>query len=447
MSRFALGLNQKNSFNTLKPVPTAAIFMGATRGKGSTTRKFNFCKAHSPTPSLCINQFINIQGSNLAPPVPPVPPVTSSWSTVPGAGFAQQLPPYPALPLYSGVVDNSGNIYVSNINQISIYSKASQQWQVGTQISSTSGTTTAYLFYNNGVIYIGGNFTLLTSSNGLYLPSNYFASYNTTNTFWTDLNQYNDIKTPITAFTVKNNIIYIATQYVPGKGGPLLKTYNISTGLFGNILSSMNPLSINDVINNIAVDGSNNIFISGIFDDFDNNVNRVLTINSGEDQIETVAGYFNDIINTLTIDTNNNLYIGGKFTSYNRGFGRDISMNYVSRLNSINTTSWFPLPSSNGDLLGEVNSIIIDSKNNFYIGGGFTTTTMNNTLNFIATWSPSNPAFTALNYGLTDSVSSLFIGNNNLYLLGTFNGFYNSIPPPSPPPVTTCQYMATRTNI
>lgn len=53
------GFNQKR-FNSTSRVTTAAVNMGSTRGIGSTTRKFYYCKQHSDNPSLCINQFINI---------------------------------------------------------------------------------------------------------------------------------------------------------------------------------------------------------------------------------------------------------------------------------------------------------------------------------------------------------------------------------------------------
>ena len=57
MPLFKSGLYQKNFLSTSK-VSGPAINMGCTRGRGSTTRMFNYCKEHSENPSLCINQFI-----------------------------------------------------------------------------------------------------------------------------------------------------------------------------------------------------------------------------------------------------------------------------------------------------------------------------------------------------------------------------------------------------
>jgi len=54
---FNYGLNQKR-FNG--KVSTAAVNMGSTKGRGSTTRMFNYCTQHSEEPSECINAFISI---------------------------------------------------------------------------------------------------------------------------------------------------------------------------------------------------------------------------------------------------------------------------------------------------------------------------------------------------------------------------------------------------
>ena len=60
---FNLGLFQKN-FNSTSKVSGAAINIGCTRGRGSTTRMFNYCNKKSINPSICINQFITIKNVN-----------------------------------------------------------------------------------------------------------------------------------------------------------------------------------------------------------------------------------------------------------------------------------------------------------------------------------------------------------------------------------------------
>jgi hypothetical protein len=56
---FNLGLFQKN-FGGNNRIAGVSINLGSTKGRGSSTRMFNYCKTHSANPSECIDQFINI---------------------------------------------------------------------------------------------------------------------------------------------------------------------------------------------------------------------------------------------------------------------------------------------------------------------------------------------------------------------------------------------------
>ena len=73
MPRLNLGFNQRN-FNGTKPTSTAAINMGTMRGKGSTSRMFNYCTQRSANPSECINQFINV----VTAPIPFTAPIITN---------------------------------------------------------------------------------------------------------------------------------------------------------------------------------------------------------------------------------------------------------------------------------------------------------------------------------------------------------------------------------
>lgn len=52
---FNLGLFQKHFLPTSK-VSGPAINMGCTKGRGSTTRMYNYC-SHHKNPSVCIKNF------------------------------------------------------------------------------------------------------------------------------------------------------------------------------------------------------------------------------------------------------------------------------------------------------------------------------------------------------------------------------------------------------
>jgi hypothetical protein len=64
---FNLGLNQKH-FGGNHKIANVSINLGSTKGRGSSTRMFNYCKERSANPSECINQFINVNvSSNVTP--------------------------------------------------------------------------------------------------------------------------------------------------------------------------------------------------------------------------------------------------------------------------------------------------------------------------------------------------------------------------------------------
>ena len=53
---FNLGLNQKR-FGGNQQIAGVSVNLGATKGRGSSTRMFNFCNKRQSY-SYCINQFI-----------------------------------------------------------------------------------------------------------------------------------------------------------------------------------------------------------------------------------------------------------------------------------------------------------------------------------------------------------------------------------------------------
>ena len=66
---FNLGFNQKK-FGGNNKIAGVSINLGNTKGRGSSTRMFNYCNQHSANPFECINQFINITPLPLLSPSP-----------------------------------------------------------------------------------------------------------------------------------------------------------------------------------------------------------------------------------------------------------------------------------------------------------------------------------------------------------------------------------------
>jgi len=53
---FNLGLYQKR-FGGNNKIAGVSVNLGSTKGRGSSTRMFNWCHQYSQKPSLCITQF------------------------------------------------------------------------------------------------------------------------------------------------------------------------------------------------------------------------------------------------------------------------------------------------------------------------------------------------------------------------------------------------------
>ena len=66
-----------------RPIVEGTINLGSTKGRGSSTRMFNYCNQRSANPSECINQFINVA----APPPPTPTPTILVYNTDQGTSF------------------------------------------------------------------------------------------------------------------------------------------------------------------------------------------------------------------------------------------------------------------------------------------------------------------------------------------------------------------------
>ena len=64
-----------------QPIEAGTIKIGSLKGRGSTTRMFNWCKTHSTNPSECINQFITVKNGSLSATILGQPIVNSLTST------------------------------------------------------------------------------------------------------------------------------------------------------------------------------------------------------------------------------------------------------------------------------------------------------------------------------------------------------------------------------
>ena len=396
---FNLGLFQKN-FNSTSRVGSGAINMGCTRGRGSTTRMFNYCKEHSPNPSLCINQFINIRSSQL--------PTSSGWSTQEGKLLGGNLFGN-NFSINSVAADINGNIYIAvNNNDTSEY--LVKKW------NGTSWSTLGDSFDNSiytiaidkmGNIYVGGYFTN---------QGNYIAKWNPTGSgSWSALG--NGFDSGVYAITIdaKNNVY---------AGGEFLNNYAETIKYFyaakwnGSNWSKLD-LGLSDYNGSYSRNVLDMIFFNGkiymVGELYGSNItpynNFSIKLNLSLLTQSPVAGnnfgFHDGDFDAYAVDSMGNLYVGGYFTTANGNPG-----NYIAKWNG---SSWSALGSG---LNSEVLSIAIDSTDNVYVGGYFTTAG-GNPANYIAKWNGSS--WSALGSGLDGVVNSIAIDSlDNLYVGGEF---------------------------
>ncbi len=197
--------------------------------------------------------------------------------------------------------------------------------------------------------------------------------------------------------------------------------------------------SFDDRGNGIAIDTSNNIYITGYSKgDLDNNTNSgksdafLMKFDSGGSKQWTklIGTSSDDIANDIIIDSSNNIYItgysNGYFDNHTNTGNSDI---FISKYNSTGNKQWSKLFGSNLDDVG--NELALDSLSNIYITG-FSRGNLDNKTNsgnsdiFISKYNSdgSNQKTELLGTSSDDKAYSVQLDSNNqIYITGYTNGF------------------------
>jgi hypothetical protein len=258
-------------------------------------------------------------------------PTTSTWSSL-GNGIGNGF-------VYSIAIDSNNNVYVggdftivgNNVtaNRIAKWDPSNSTWSAlisssGNGLDSTVRSIAIDNNNNNNNVYVGGSFTHIDNNAGT--PANRVAK-------WT-----------------------------PG-----------STPSWSALINSANYNGVNGDVNAIAIDSDDNVYIGGNFIKiggigsgpsayrivkWDSNNSSWLLLGTGAEN------GVNEIVNSLAIDNNNNVYVGGAFTFLQ---GLSTSVNYIAKWNS-GTNSWSSVGQSTGysnGLPGPINyGICINNLNN-----------------------------------------------------------------------------------
>jgi len=199
-------------------------------------------------------------------------------------------------------------------------------------------------------------------------------------------------------------------------------TYNIvKINTDGSLDTSF--VGTNGLIRTIAQDSSGKIYIGGDFSTYSGvSVSRIAKLNNDGtlDTSFTIGTGFNNSIYDIKIDSSNNLYVGGNFTTYS-GATRN---RMIKLLSGGTIDSTFSIGTG---FNGIVRTIEIDNNNKILVGGEFTTYT-GSTNNYFIRLNTDGSKDTTLNIGngFGNAVYTITKDSTNKYYLGgaftTFTG-------------------------
>ena len=272
-------------------------------------------------------------------------------------------------------IDSLDNVYAGGFftsaggdsaYRIAKYAPSTNEWTPlgdGLVISGSNADVFAIAIDSLNNVYAGGYFT---SAGGA--PANYIAKYAPSTNIWTPLgtgtNGTNAIVHAIAIDSLDN--VYVGGDFTSAGGNP---AYRIA--IWDAINSTWTPLGsgTNSAVRSIAIDSSNNyVYVGGDFTSAGGASANHIAIWNGSTWTTLGTGT-NNVVRSIAINSSNNyVYAGGDFTS-----AGGASANRIANWDAINST-WTTL-GTGLDISGShcsANSIAIDSSNNVYVGGLFT---------------------------------------------------------------------------
>ena len=333
------------------------------------------------------------------------------------------------------------NANVSGDNNIAVGYQA-----LNANVSGTNNIAIGYQANNTNTrnistISIGSN-VLPTADNQIVIGNGGYDGYINVSSLCIGKNNY----------TTNSNYQVVVNNTLTTTNNVFLNSNNISVGNTNTNISFV-ASNINISASNINISASSNVSLiasnininSSTFNISATNVGLGTTTPTGKLHIYETFGsgdisnfIWNQIgssnpngsINAIAVDSNGKIYVGGSFSS----IGGLTLLNNIASWNS--TTGWSAIGTgTTKGVNGIVYSIAIDSNNNVYVGGRFTTagaaSTGTITVNNIAKWNGSTwSAIGTQTVGVTDqtnnpensTVYSIIIDiNNNVYFGGTFS--------------------------
>jgi hypothetical protein len=282
-------------------------------------------------------------------------------------------------------------------------------------------------------IYIGGNFTTATNPNGTVVTVNRICKYDTLTGLYSALGLgFENVCNTICA--VGTTALYIGGNFTTATqtNGTVVTVnrickYDIVSGSYSAL-----ALGLNSVCNTICAVGTTTLYIGGSFTIATQTsgalliVNRICKYDIGLARYYILGSGLNSVCNTICAVGTTALYIGGGFTTATQTSGTVVTVNRFCKYD-ITGATYYALGLG---LSGTCYTICL-SGTNLYIGGAFISVTQANssvlTVNRICKYDINNNLFSSLGFGLlSGDCSSICLVGTNLYIGGAFTSGIDS---------------------
>jgi hypothetical protein len=359
-----------------------AYNLGATRGKGSSTRIYNYCVEKTSNPSGCIQQFININNTNNTNNI------IYNWSVLGASDFNSAK-----TNINRVVTDNNENVYAAGLatsaganNYVFIYNNTS--WStLGNQPAANHNINDMIIAKNNQ-IYITGWFSQVRTYNGIS---------------WVQVGQgFNSIGNALAQGPDEK--IYVGGA-MNNASGNFIAYYN------GTSWVQLGTTGFNQWILILLAPSDGKVYAAGRFTNGATSSlgQKYVAVYDGTTWSQLGSTGFNGNINTLAF-SNGKVYAAGTFTN---GSGKY----YVAVYDG---TIWSELGTSN--FISSINSVKVGSDGKIYAAGNFT----NESGRYVAVYDGTSWSQVGTT-GFNNTINSITIGNNrNIYAGGNFtdsNGY------------------------
>jgi uncharacterized delta-60 repeat protein len=216
------------------------------------------------------------------------------------------------------------------------------------------------------------------------------AARNATATFTSNFNQTKGFNAAVTGFIKQASGKYVVSGYFTSYQG-VTANYIARLNANGTLDTTFNSggSGFDNAAGTLVQDSSGNIYVGGAFTTYNGiayNANRFAKLDSNGNLLVAKTGNvngstgngFSGQVTVLKIDSSGNIWAGGSFSNYYGGNVSAGSVNHIAKLTpdgtltKIYTGDSFASPTGNG-FNSTVQSIVFDSSNNAWIGGGFIT--------------------------------------------------------------------------